>query len=384
MKVLRVVTTMNPKAGGVVEAIHQVAKELNRSGWQMDVLCFDDIDAQWIINSDFYKVYAIGKGLSAYSFKLNYLPWLYKHCREYDLVIIDGLWQFHMVGGYLLKLLKIPYCVYTHGMLDPYFNKDKLKYFKKLPFWFLIERNVISMAAGVLFTCEEELLLAENTFPFYRSSPHIASLGIAEIKDEPCYLKNIFYKKFPDLKTKSFALFLSRIDPKKGIDMLIEALGRMKNIPDDFYLVIVGPGSEQLKCTLIEMSAKFGVKGLIVWAGMLQGAEKWGAFHAAEVFILPSHQENFGIVVAEALSTSTPVLITDKVNIWREIEAEDAGLVEKDSVAGVAKLLTKWLNYSTEDKKEFGVKAKKCYQNNFSLDAAIESFQTVLSNVKNK
>jgi glycosyltransferase involved in cell wall biosynthesis len=114
---------------------------------------------------------------------------------------------------------------------------------------------------------------------------------------------------------------------------------------------------------------------------MLTGDIKWGAYQVADCFILPSHQENFGIVVAEALSTGTPVLITNKVNIWREIDAAKAGIVDNDDVEGITKLLNHWFKLTAEEKRDMANKAKICYQNNFSIESAVTELERVLLDV---
>jgi len=105
---------------------------------------------------------------------------------------------------------------------------------------------------------------------------------------------------------------------------------------------------------------------------MLQGAAKWGAFYAAEVFCLPSHQENFGVVVAEALACGTPVLISNKVNIWREIEADAVGFVSDDTVAGAAYNLQRWLRLAPQDHAEMSARARACFAERFHIQRGAE------------
>jgi glycosyltransferase involved in cell wall biosynthesis len=384
MRVLRVVTSMDPQAGGVVEAIHQTAKALNADKWKMDVLCFDDKNAPWVNRTQNYNIYALGKGISSYCINFKYFSWLLKYSRNYDVVILDGLWQFHMWGGYFLTLLKIPYCVFTHGMLDPYFNNNKLKYIKKLPFWFFVERNIIANAKATIFTCQEESELAATSFPFYRATPEIASLGVESENQPSEFLSTLFYDEFPELQHTKFALFLSRIHEKKGIDLLIEALSQIEDLPSDFALAIAGPDSMGLKAKLVKQITALGLSKRVYWLDMLAGDIKWGAYHAASVFVLPSHQENFGIVVAEALSTSTPVLITNKVNIWREIESNNCGFVENDNITGVKALMRKWLKLTITEKEVMGEKAKACYQYHFSSESAAAALENVLNEVSNR
>lgn len=381
MKALRIVGSMNPANGGVVEAINQSAASF--SAGTMEVLCFDSPDSYWIKESK-YKIYALNKGKTAYGFNWAYLSWLWNNAKNYDVVIIDGIWQFLTWGGYVLKCLNVRYCVFTHGMLDPYFNKNKLKYIKKLPFWFMFERNVIAMSDAVLFTCREESFLAQNSFPFLQCTPKIARLGIEGNDKDKKFLVDLFLSKFKTLENKKFAIFLSRLNRKKGIDLLVDALSQIKALPDDFVLAIAGPDSDGLKARLVDQIEKLNLSNRVVWLGMLSGDIKWGAYHAAEVFVLPSHQENFGIVVAEALSTATPVLITNKVNIWREIETAGAGFVGNDNIEGVRALLTNWFGLPDPEKAKMILNAKACYMEHFSIDTAASDLESALLSISGK
>lgn len=112
----------------------------------------------------------------------------------------------------------------------------------------------------------------------------------------------------------------------------------------------------------------------ITWIGMLNEDAKWGAYRAAEAFVLTSHSENFGIVIAEALACGLPVLISDKVNIWREIERCGAGLVEGDTVAGATSLLDRWINLSDSDRAEMRWRAQACFLENFEARGAALGF----------
>src|ERR1035437_10156512 len=109
------------------------------------------------------------------------------------------------------------------------------------------------------------------------------------------------------------------------------------------------------------LAKRLGIQGHVTWTGMLAGDLKWGAFYQAQAFVLPSHQENFGIAVAEALACGRPVLISNKVNIWREIAEDRAGLVENDDRAGAVQLLRQWTGMSATAKTEMGRRAADCF-----------------------
>ena len=136
------------------------------------------------------------------------------------------------------------------------------------------------------------------------------------------------------------------------------------------HLVMAGPDQGGLRAGLEARAAALGIAERITWTGMLQGDLKWGALRAADVFALPSHQENFGIAVVEALAAGLPVLISDRVNIWREIVADRAGLVASDSVEGMGALLEQWHALSPLERAHMRACAAACYQRHFRMEAA--------------
>ncbi len=379
MKVLRIIPTMNPVHGGVAEAVKQSALLMKDEGIEIDIVCFDEPESLWLKQFDF-KVFSLGKGKTSYAFHFRYLVWLRQNIQNYDMVIIDGLWMFHTLGGYVCKLLGVPYVVFTHGMLDPYFNRAKLKYLKKLPFWFFVDRNILAMAKSVVFTCEEELELAQKSFPLFRGTSTVATLGIETNPQQSKVLKERFLDTFPHLADKKLGLFLSRIHEKKGLELLIEAVSLCrKTLPENFVFVIAGTGDDTYTKKLKVQVSKLGLEQYFEWVGMLSGDVKWGAFASSEFFILPSHQENFGIVVAEALSQSIPVLMTNKVNIWREIKDYRAGLVENDDLQGVVKLIVDYCAGTENDIFEMKDNALKCFNDCFSREAFKKDFLKLLN-----
>ena len=244
-----------------------------------------------------------------------------------------------------------------HGMLDPWFQRDKsrrLKAIRNSIYWWLFERRALNSADALLFTCEEELRLARTTFGGYRPKREInIGYGIAEPPVFEMQMREAFQGKCPELGNNRYLLFLGRIHPKKGVDLLIRAYAEVLKtdklktpLPD---LVIAGPGWEtsygrQMRqlmdaanCEILPENAP-----RIHSVGMLEGDSKLGALFGCEAFVLPSHQENFGISVVEALACGKLVLISNKVNIWREIVEAGAGIVGDDTVEGIKNLLASW------------------------------------------
>jgi glycosyltransferase involved in cell wall biosynthesis len=256
-------------------------------------------------------------------------------------------------------------------MLDPWFKHTyPLKHLKKWLYWPWAEYRVLRDAQAVFFTCEEERILARQSFWLYQCREIVVGLGITAPSGNPDFQRENFLQANPVLREKRILLFLSRIHEKKGCDLLIKAFSRVSTSDPLLHLVMAGPDQTGWKHQLVEQSNRLGIGNRISWPGMLSGDMKWGAYYAAEAFVLPSHQENFGIVVAEALACGVPVLISNKVNIWREIQADGAGLVDHDSVDGATRLLQNWLALPDIEKQRMRQAAARCFAHNYEAHMA--------------
>ncbi|MEH6542441.1 MAG: glycosyltransferase [Porticoccaceae bacterium] len=380
MKILRIISSTNPEGGGVVESVIQSALAIESLGHTVELLCLDDPNALWLANIA-VKTHAVGPAKGSYGYCPKILDWLQQHHTDYDHFIIDGLWQYHGLAARsaLLKNNR-SYYVYTHGMLDPWFKKAyPLKHLKKWLYWPCGEYRVLRDATQVFFTTDEERLLARESFWLYKCNEKIVPIGSAGACGDRLIQKKVFIKEHPDLAEKKYFLYLSRIHPKKGIDTLIKSFSAQQAILGDTELVIAGPDQVGLQAELMQLADSLGVSDKITWTGMLSGDLKWGAYHSADAFILPSHQENFGIVVAEALSCGLPVLISNKVNIWREIESDKAGLVADDTEEGCSELIQGWMQQTESDKDALRQNSRACFERNFEINQATDYLISALA-----
>jgi glycosyltransferase involved in cell wall biosynthesis len=373
---------MNPAGGGPTESLTRVADIMARDGHSTEVLLLDTPGASWLGNLPF-AVHALGPGKGTYGYTPDLLPWLRDHASRYDVVVVRGIWQYTSFACWrALRNTSTPYVVFTHGMLDPWFKRAyPLKHLKKWMYWPWGEYRVLRDAAAVLFTCEEERILARQSFWLYRCKEVVVNYGTAPPSAERQAQESAFFALHPKLKGKRIALFLGRIHTKKGCDLLIEAFSQVLMQDPDWHLVIAGPDQVGWQSTLTELAREKGVGQLITWPGMISGDVKYGAIKAAEVFVLPSHQENFGIAVAEALACGTPVLISKKVNIWREVQQDGAGIVASDDLAGTCSLLRSWIKMSQLQRSVMRAKARSCFERRFHIEKAAESLIRVLVSV---
>jgi glycosyltransferase involved in cell wall biosynthesis len=394
---------LNPNLGGVSEGIRNTIPALEKLELRNEVVSCDSSCDLWIKNVPF-PLHALGPGRFRLAYSAQFQFWLDKNLSRFDCVIVHGLWQWHVqatirsfkklksnsqgAGRYPLLFIM------PHGMLDPWFQRDKtrrLKAIRNSIYWWLFERQAVNSADALLFTCEEEILLARTTFRGYRPKREInIGYGIAEPPVFDPRMHDAFQAKCLELGNNPYLLFLGRIHPKKGVDLLIRAYAEvLKNdkLKTTFpHLVIAGPGwdtsyGRQMRHLIHIANAEVPSENCklktvnqprIHAIGMLEGDSKWGAFHGCEAFILPSHQENFGIAVVEALACAKPVLISNKVNIWREIQKYKAGIVEQDNFIGTKKLLHSFL--CDQQKNSLKLKAKKC-NNKKDYNPSLECFK---------
>jgi glycosyltransferase involved in cell wall biosynthesis len=264
-------------------------------------------------------------------------------------------------------------------MLDPYFqHSSTLHRLKKWLYWLAVEYWVLRRAKRVVFTSDEESRLATQSFWLHRWNAATIPFGTSSPPDERDAQREAFLALHPYLRRKRFVLFLGRLHPKKGCDLLIEAFARIHASDPDLHLVVAGPDQQGWTVELQTLTARRGITQEVHWPGMLVGDAKWGAFRAAEVFILPSHQENFGIAVAEALACALPVLLTDKINIASEIALDHAGYVEADTLDGVECLLRRWIATPAAERSALSSRALACFERRYSMGETAIAIRALL------
>ena len=375
MRILQVTASLNPRSGGVAEAVRQIGAALVRAGHHTEVATTDAPGAGSPDGPPF-AVHALGPGRGGvYQYARALGPWLRAHRDDFDCVLSHGLWQYHGFATWRAwRGAGTPRFVFAHGMLDPWFKRTyPRKHLKKWLYWPWAEYRLLRSARAVFFTCEEERRLARESFWLYRTNEAVTPLGIREPPGDPERQKEAFLTRFPELRGRRLILFLGRLTVKKGCDQLIRAFITEATRPGPTTLVMAGP-EDPLDPAFVKALREEAARGLpVCWPGMLTGDLKWGALHAAEAFVLPSHQENFGLAVVEALACGKPVLISNKVNIWREIEEDGAGLVADDTYEELVGLLVRWQALSASEREAMGRRARASFEKRFQIDRAAAS-----------
>ena len=367
---LHVLRSLDPATGGPGEVVRQLCVAHQAMGVRTEVATFDRPDAPWL--KDWPVPVRAFRSFGGYGWAPAFEGWLRSHAEEYAAVFAHGLWQWQGAGTRrALHGLRTRYWVFPHGMLDPWFRTAfPLRHARKALYWKTLEHRVIRDAVGVVFTSEDERLRSRDTFsPWTVQREAVVPLGTTAPPQPGDELRAAFLTRFPALRGQRLLLFLGRLHEKKGCDLLIKAF---RHVAPPLHLVFAGPCAN----ARLEADLRALAEGLpVTFTGPLYGDEKWAALAAAEVFALPSHQENFGIAVAEALASGVPVLLSQRVNIWREIVGDGAGFAETDDVDGTIRLLRRWL---AADRKPMRLAAGRCFAARFDIRRTAENLLTLL------
>lgn len=373
---------MDPVLGGPGQGVRNTIPALEKLGVINEVVSLDEPNAEFL-RKDPFVIHALGPFEGPWQYGRKLFPWLIENMPRFDAVIVEGLWLYY--GHAARKAIqhlkanrssaKVPKLfVMPHGMLDPYFQRAperRLKAIRNWVYWKFVESKLINEADGLLFTCDEELTLARQTFRPYH--PH-RELNIGFGIQEPPPYESSMYEEFltacPEVRDQPYILFLSRIHEKKGVDILINGYAKSYKAGHP-KLVIAGPGLDTAYGqTVQKLAAQHNLKNEIIFPGMLSGKKKWGAFYNCEAFALVSHQENFGIAVVEALACNKVVLISNQVNIWKEIISVGAGLVSEDTADGARNLLESWINMEKTEKLTMIGKTRAAFETLYAIDPA--------------
>lgn len=332
MKILHVIANLAPRYGGPPVATMDTAIALASLGHEVHVFTTDQ-DGVDRLNVPTDHPMTV-RGVNIHYFRSTVrrvwpMSWdlgfaLRRHIRDFDIVFIDSLYLFHTAAAaHYCRKYAVPYIMRPHSTLDPYIRSRHT--FRKNVYEALIERRNFRGAAAIHYTAEDEMRLAT---PYTAGATGVVvplGLHLSEYSSLPS--AGTFRAEFPEVGSKKIVLHFGRLNFKKGLDILVDAFDRVATERDDVHLVLAGPDDDGYGATVRRWIAERGLNDHATFTGMLQGELKLAVLRDADVFALPSYSENFGIAIAEAMACMLPVVISNKVNIWREIEKAGAGLV---------------------------------------------------------
>src|ERR1043166_7160491 len=375
MKVLHVIPSVGPLRGGPSEILRTITSSLASAGVKVEVVTTDD-NGKGRLNIPFTEA-IFEEGVTYryfprqsrfYTFSLPLTVWLARHVRDFDLVHIHALFSYvPLAAAYWAKRANVPYIIRPLGVLNRWGMRYRHPWLKKISYR-LIERKILNRAAAIHYTSEPERSEAEelgvNQNSVIIPNPVNTNISLEFIRAR----RGQFRALFPQLSKRLVILFLSRLDPKKGLDILLQSFAPVRARFPAAVLVVAGSGEPAFTARLKQIAAGLGIESDIFWAGFLSGEEKWAALTDADIFVLPSYSENFGVAVVESMACGLPVVISDQVAIHREISKAQAGLVVPCDVEELTIALTTLLQDS-ELRARTGNNARQLARTAFSAEA---------------
>jgi len=389
MKILQIVPSISLIYGGPSQMVLGLAPALVKEGVEVTILTTDsngdngqtplDVPLNRPIQQDGYEIiYFRCAPFRRYKFSLDLLNWLKCHAQEFDIAHIHALFSpISSAAAIVCRQQKLPYILRPLGTLDPA-DLRKKKQLKQL-YVAIIERQNLASAAAIHFTSDQEAKISER---FGVSTPDLViPLGVIPPQFP---IKNVCSQlEIP--KDVPLVLFMSRIDPKKGLNLLIPALEKLLAIGYKFHLVLAGtnPQDPDYERKITSQIQNSPLRSHTTITGFVTGELKVSLLQAADLFVLPSYYENFGIAVAEAMVAGVPVVISDQVHICQQIRDSESGWVGATDVEALVELLQEALQNPAERQRR-GLNAQKYALQNFSWDAiaqqTIQAYQKILAN----
>lgn len=259
-------------------------------------------------------------------YSLSFNQFLKNHCQDFDLVLIHSIYRFtSTIAAWRARSIGVPYVLRPHGTLTPFLIDNRRSLLKKIYIRFF-EKPSFKNAAAVQFSSTFEM---REAFNYVQDIPNpvVIPEGI-DVESYRSIAANIsIFEVFPELKGRFVILFLGRLHPKKGLDLLLNAFQQIQSARPEAHLILAGTGDDQYVQSLVEWIDDLDIGTQVTITGRVSEQLKRAALAESDVFILPSFGENFGLAVVEAMSSGLPVVVSDKVGISDSIAQSGAGLV---------------------------------------------------------
>ncbi len=342
LNVLHTISTLDIRAGGPVVALAGLAAAEAQAGMKVSIAAtwpaaHRPPDPQFL-RAEHVSIESVGPARGPLQRHPDLLELIRRKVCEADVVHIHGLWEeISYQAAIAAEKQNKPYIIVPHGMLDPWsLAQKRLK--KKLYLWWRLRKR-LDRAAAIHYITVGERDLAQTLK--LRAPSLVEGIGLDWQEFAKAPPRGTFRSRFPMIGGRPMLLFLSRIHYKKGLDYLIDAFAQVRD--RESVLVIAGPDVDGYQTEVQKRIVRAGLVDRVIFAGMLTGVDRISAMMDADLFLLPSRQENFGVVVAESLAAGTPVIISDRVNLHPQITAADVGEVVQLDSSKIATAIDTWL-----------------------------------------
>ncbi|WP_446379467.1 hormogonium polysaccharide biosynthesis glycosyltransferase HpsP [Coleofasciculus sp. E2-BRE-01] len=409
MRILQIVPSISLVYGGPSQMVLGLSKALANQGVDVTILTTDsngdfgqpplDVPLDKPVPQDGYQVrYFRCSPFRRYKFSLDLLRWLWQHAGEFDLAHIHALFSpVSTAAATVARKRNLSYILRPLGTLDPADLQKKRRL--KQVYVGLWEGANLAGAARIHFTSEQEAKISQRfgtnapdiVIPLGVTPPEALQSNGVDRGDEEDGEDGEDREEFPSYQSpitnhqSPILLFMSRIDPKKGLDLLIPALETLLAEKLGFQFILAGanPQDPEYERKIQQQIQASPLSSHTTITGFVEGEVKAALLQKADLFVLPSYYENFGIAVAEAMVAGTPVVISDQVHICPEVKGAEAGWVCGCDVASLTQTLREALRDAGEQKRR-GVNARDYALQHYSWDAIaqtmIEAYQNIINN----
>ena len=387
MKILVVIPAVGSVYGGPSKSVIELAKSLVKQGINVDLVTttangdteLNVPKLNWTEDEGLRIQYFPYFSWGDYIFSFILTQWLYAHVKDYDIVHTNAVFSLLNLPVYwACQQKKVPYLITPRGMLEPWALSYKAN--KKKLFYNFLDKPAINKAGGiqVLATPEKNSVKTLNLKPPLFLIPN----GIFAKKFESLPPASLFLEKFPETKDRKLILFLGRIDPKKGLDLLSSAFAKIHQQFPDTHLVIAGPDNVGYLPTVKNYFKDLGCLDTVTFTGMLTGDMKYSALSAVSIYIAPSYSEGFSISILEGIASGLPCIFTTACNFPEAQEAQVAKVVEVNQAEITEALF--WCLSNEEEANEMGQKARQFILENYTWnEIAIKLIEVYCSIIEN-
>lgn len=374
MRILHVTPSVGLARGGPSQAVLDMCKGLADAGIEITLATTNDSGPECLdvpigqpIHQNGYETYYFHRQSRPYTVSMPLLRWVSKNVTPFDLVHVHAV--FSHISDWtpiILHRHNKPYGITPHGILCEWGMHKRRVLSKRLFRRFLVGPN-LRRGTFVHFTSTQEYheVAAWEELPQGKVIP----LGLP-FETMPQIRKN----RAPDGKFR--LLYLSRIDPIKGLELVLQAVAQMWQNGYPAHLTIAGSGKADYVHSVQNLSAQLGIASLVEWTGFVSGQRKQALLEDSDVFILPSYNENFGIAVVEAMVTGLPVIISDRVGIALDVKQAGAGLVIPCEVNALVSALVSLVN-NPGLRQQMGVNGQQLACERFSIKAMTSDLITL-------
>jgi glycosyltransferase involved in cell wall biosynthesis len=388
LRILQIVPSISLVYGGPSQMVKGLSAALATQGVEVTVLTTDsngdagqpplDVPLDKPVEQDGYQLrYFHCSPFRRYKFSLDLLQWLGCNAEKFDLAHIHALFSpVSTASAAIARHKKLPYILRPLGTLDPA-DLRKKRQLKQI-YAALLERPNMAGAAGIHFTSVQEAKISERFGT--QTQDLVIPLGVTPLVMPP---KGEARRLLGISNNQPLLLFMSRIDPKKGLNLLIPGLERLLAEGLNFHFVLAGtnPQDPDYETQIHQQVKASPLASRTTITGFVTGELKTALLQDADLFVLPSYYENFGIAVAEAMVARTPVVISDQVHIWEEVKGAEAGWVSACEVDALTQVLREALQDAGERQRR-GVNGQDYAVRNYSWSAIalamIQAYRQIL------